>query len=368
MKDYYKILNVSEKATPLEIKNSYRQLAKRYHPDVVAPNDPQASQMFSEINEAHDVLSDPAKKAEYDKQRAGGSAANMGARTTARPQGGYGTQTAGGYANSPSGGAASSAQADEAIKKQATTVATYCATIAVKSFVGMDADTAMRLLASVKQNMFNNIFKLGMDGKTLGYNYGYRVGRDKGIQEGRASAPPPPVSNAGSEQQRREIARLESELARSNRLIASYEQEINGLNDAVRYMNAQVSDLRATVDSNELLIQDLNDTITENKGDLLTKDDIIEQTKQDKKAAVDDCLRRYTLLQSEYENYKRSVEEGTRNNLQSESELRSRLNNSEAKNLALNMKIDELRGQIEDYAKRLAASQKIVDNMFLNKS
>lgn len=364
MKDYYKILNVSAKATPLEIKNSYRQLAKRYHPDVVGPNNPQASQMFSEINEAHDILSDPDKRAEYDKQRMGGASA--GARTTVKPQGAYGaaSQTAGGY-SAPTG-AASSAMADEAIRKQATTAATMCATVAVKSFVGMDADTAMRLLNSVKQNMFNNILKVGLDSKTLGYNYGYRVGREKGIQEGRASAPPP-ANNAGSDQQRREIARLESELTRANRLIASYEQEINSLNDAVRFMTSQVDDLRATVESNELLIHDLNDTITENKGDLLTKDDIIEQVKQDKKTAVDDCIRQYTLLRNEYENYKKSVETGNRNSMQSESELRSRLNNSEGKNLALNMKIDELRRQVDDYAKRLAESQKIVDDMFRKK-
>jgi curved DNA-binding protein len=64
-KDYYKILGVSKDADPKEIKKAYRKLAREYHPDVNP--DPQAEARFKEINEAHEVLSDPEKRAKYDR-------------------------------------------------------------------------------------------------------------------------------------------------------------------------------------------------------------------------------------------------------------------------------------------------------------
>jgi len=65
-KDYYKILGVEKSASPDEIKSVYRKLAKKYHPDK-NPGDKQAEERFKEINEAHEVLSDPEKKARYDQ-------------------------------------------------------------------------------------------------------------------------------------------------------------------------------------------------------------------------------------------------------------------------------------------------------------
>lgn len=65
-KDYYKILEVDRGASPDEIKKSFRKLAKRYHPDL-NPNDQASQEKFKEINEAYDVLSDPDKKAQYDR-------------------------------------------------------------------------------------------------------------------------------------------------------------------------------------------------------------------------------------------------------------------------------------------------------------
>lgn len=63
--DYYKALGVDKKATPDEIKKSFRKLAVKYHPDR-NPNDKSAEDKFKEINEAYAVLSDPKKKEEYD--------------------------------------------------------------------------------------------------------------------------------------------------------------------------------------------------------------------------------------------------------------------------------------------------------------
>ena len=63
-KSYYEILGVERSATPEQIKQAYRQLARKYHPDVSKESD--AVTRFQEINEAHEVLKDPEKRARYD--------------------------------------------------------------------------------------------------------------------------------------------------------------------------------------------------------------------------------------------------------------------------------------------------------------
>ena len=66
MKDYYSILGVSKTASDKDIKQAYRRLARKYHPDV-NPGNKSAEARFKEINTAHEVLSDPKKRKAYDK-------------------------------------------------------------------------------------------------------------------------------------------------------------------------------------------------------------------------------------------------------------------------------------------------------------
>lgn len=66
MKDYYEILGVARDAAPEEIKRSFRSLARETHPDA-NPNDPAAEARFRDIAEAYEVLSDPQKRARYDR-------------------------------------------------------------------------------------------------------------------------------------------------------------------------------------------------------------------------------------------------------------------------------------------------------------
>ncbi|BAZ11131.1 heat shock protein DnaJ domain-containing protein [Calothrix sp. NIES-4071] len=65
-KDYYSVLGVSKTASQDEIKQAFRKLARKYHPDVNQGNK-QAEAKFKEINEAYEVLSDPDKRKKYDQ-------------------------------------------------------------------------------------------------------------------------------------------------------------------------------------------------------------------------------------------------------------------------------------------------------------
>jgi len=64
--DYYKILGIEKTASPKDIKNAYRKLARKYHPDL-NPNNQDAKANFQQINEANEVLSDPEKRNKYDQ-------------------------------------------------------------------------------------------------------------------------------------------------------------------------------------------------------------------------------------------------------------------------------------------------------------
>ncbi len=66
MRNPYEVLGLGESASQDEIKAAYRKLARRYHPDV-NPNDPEAEDRFKEVGQAFGVLSDPDKRARFDR-------------------------------------------------------------------------------------------------------------------------------------------------------------------------------------------------------------------------------------------------------------------------------------------------------------
>jgi len=68
-KDFYVVLGVAKDASPAEIKKAYRTLARKLHPDKNS-GDAKAEARFKEVSEAYDVLSDPARRSEYDEARA----------------------------------------------------------------------------------------------------------------------------------------------------------------------------------------------------------------------------------------------------------------------------------------------------------
>lgn len=89
-KDYYSTLGVAKTASDKEIKQAFRKLARKYHPDV-NPGDKAAEAKFKEVNEANEVLSDPVKRKKYDELGANWRAYEN-APAGAEPFGGFGGQ------------------------------------------------------------------------------------------------------------------------------------------------------------------------------------------------------------------------------------------------------------------------------------
>ena len=93
-KDYYSTLGVAKTGTEKEIKQAYRKLARKHHPDV-NPGNKSAETKFKEINEAYEVLGDPAKRKKYDE---------LGSNWRMYEQGGAGPGAGGWNANVGGGG------------------------------------------------------------------------------------------------------------------------------------------------------------------------------------------------------------------------------------------------------------------------
>jgi curved DNA-binding protein len=102
-KDYYATLGVAKTASEKEIKQAFRKLARKFHPDV-NPGDKSSEARFKEINEAYEVLSDPEKRKKYDELgsnwrmyeqagQAGGAGAPFGGWTVNMGGGGGGYRT-----------------------------------------------------------------------------------------------------------------------------------------------------------------------------------------------------------------------------------------------------------------------------------
>jgi len=77
-KDYYAVLGVPRTASQAEIKKAFRKLARAHHPDA-KPGDSVAEQKFKEVNEANEVLSDPARRKQYDELGANWESVSRGA-------------------------------------------------------------------------------------------------------------------------------------------------------------------------------------------------------------------------------------------------------------------------------------------------
>ena len=90
-KDYYATLGVAKTASEKEIKQAFRKLARKHHPDV-NPGDKAAESRFKEINEAYEVLGDPDKRRKYDEL-----GANWRLYEQAQQQGGQPGQPFGGF-------------------------------------------------------------------------------------------------------------------------------------------------------------------------------------------------------------------------------------------------------------------------------
>ncbi len=88
-RDYYEVLGISKGASEDEIKKAYRQKAKEFHPDL-HPGDKEAEAKFKEASEAHEVLSDPEKRARYDQFGHAGVDPSYGAGGAGGSYGGFG--------------------------------------------------------------------------------------------------------------------------------------------------------------------------------------------------------------------------------------------------------------------------------------
>ncbi len=118
-KDLYGVLGVDKKASPEEIKKTYRKLARKYHPDRNA-GDKTAEERFKEISQAHDVLGDPEKRRDYDRGQgpfattAGAGGSPFGAAGGGFDTGGFGDILSNLFGNATGGGGGASTRKPQA--------------------------------------------------------------------------------------------------------------------------------------------------------------------------------------------------------------------------------------------------------------
>jgi curved DNA-binding protein len=94
-KDYYAALGLPRTASQAEVKKAFRKLARQHHPDA-KPGDTAAERRFKEINEANEVLRDPAKRKQYDELGANWEAVSRARASGAGAPGGFGSAAGGG--------------------------------------------------------------------------------------------------------------------------------------------------------------------------------------------------------------------------------------------------------------------------------
>lgn len=90
-RDYYEVLGVPKNASEADLKKAFRTLARKYHPDA-NKDDPNAAEKFKEINEAHQVLTDPDRRAKYDQFGHAAEQMGGGGGSPFEGMGGFGDQ------------------------------------------------------------------------------------------------------------------------------------------------------------------------------------------------------------------------------------------------------------------------------------
>lgn len=101
--DYYKILGISKSASAKDVKNAYRKLARKFHPDL-NPNNADAKANFQQINEANEVLSDTEKRKKYDQYGKDWQHAEEFEKQKQQQSQSSGSNRGGGFSSGQSGG------------------------------------------------------------------------------------------------------------------------------------------------------------------------------------------------------------------------------------------------------------------------
>src|SRR5262245_27630033 len=157
-KDYYQTLGVAKTANEKEVKQAFRKLARKFHPDV-NPGDKSAEAKFKEINEAYEVLGDPEKRRKYDELGANWRAYEQAGAGGPGFQGGFDPSQFGGGWNVHFGGGGPSTGSGQAAGGYRT----------------MTADEMREMFGD--ENPFSDYFQTFFGGSTVGAGEATRRGR-----------------------------------------------------------------------------------------------------------------------------------------------------------------------------------------------